>query len=152
MEIKFKNKLKIVAEFKPTVRTVYTKYDFIRLSIPYQIWKFDGFLYLYFRDKPLEKEGDTLCYPYLPNIGDHCTVCLGIGFPSYFYRQSIVEYLERAISYFWQSSFNNDLDHCIIEYSDDPWHWLVSEQERKLRKYGIVHEWNDYNFSVKAEK
>jgi len=111
MEIKYLDTNCVIVECKPIVRTIHIEHQFIRLSFPWQVFKFSDLyginptLQLFFRQTPLTFEDHRLYAPYLTNVYSNQCVCLGKPMLGGCDQLDIVK---RTINYFWNSTFTMD--------------------------------------------
>lgn len=147
-----------VVEEKPQTRTLLFRQGFTRgrnarlekdtafqLAFPYvvfvvKLWEGKFLcLHAYFSNRPLQALTDTLCWPTLPNIQAHGEVCLNFTDVG---CKTASEWVQAAISYFWQSSFNNDL-RTHYDHAANPvrnvWNW--AKRSKKDPTFVLKTNW-----------
>ncbi len=95
---------------------------------------------IFYCKEPLHTLDDSLYQVNLPNIGDEGVVCLGMNTT----RASVAaEAVNEAISHFWQSNFNSDINHAYMRTRRETG-LDVKEWQRKTREdpsFVFQHDW-----------
>jgi hypothetical protein len=124
-----------VIEQAPQMRTIYFEGTKYHLAFPFTILipvfvyeEYVGF-YFFFANKPLNSLADKVFLSPLHNVSEDGEVCMGGGSAEMGLCNGISEKANRAVSGFWQASFNTDISAKHNEYA------------RTFKEFASYEEW-----------